>query len=265
MHWVIQDDLLRYESGLRFLAEHLPRWGIPHSLHRVVPIIGQLIPDISPEGNVIVIGSYSMRHVAREKGWVPGCFDVGHLQHEDFLVAWKQYMLNADCVVCSLQDAPHHFRDPSFVRPASDTKEFPARVYGREEFMEWCDKVQRMVDTAKPDERLDVTMEARLVISPPREIAQETRCWIVDRKLVTASVYRRYETVIHDSDVDEDVRAFAQSIAERAWQPHRAYVLDVGRVGDQLKVVEINTLNSAGFYAADMQKLVEAIEAMEFT
>jgi hypothetical protein len=42
-------------------------------------------------------------------------------------------------------------------------------------------------------------------------------------------------------------------------------VLDVGRVGDQLKVVEVNTLNSAGFYAADMQKLVEAIEAMEFT
>jgi hypothetical protein len=103
------------------------------------------------------------------------------------------------------------------------------------------------------------------VISPLREIAQETRCWIVDRKLVTASVYRRYETVIYESNVDEDVRAFAQSIAEEAWQPHRAYVLDVARVGDQLKVVEVNTLNSAGFYAADMQKLVEAIEAMEFT
>lgn len=263
MHWVIQDDL-RYESGLRFLAEHLPRWGIPHSLHQVVPFIGQIIPDISPEGNVIVIGSYSMRHVAREKGWVPGCFDVGHLQHEDFLVAWKQHMLNADCVVCLLQDAPHYLHDPSFVRPASDTKAFPARVYGREEFMEWRDKVQRMVDTAKPDERLDLTMGTRLVISPPREIAQETRCWIVDGKLVTASVYRRHETVIYDSNVDEDVRAFAQSMAEQAWQPHRAYVLDVGRVGDQLKVVEVNTLNSAGFYAADMQKLVEAIEAMEF-
>ena len=122
-----------------------------------------------------------------------------------------------------------------------------------------------MVDTAKPDERLDVTMDTRLVISPPREIAQETRCWIVDRKLVTASVYRRYETVIYESNVDEDVRAFAQSIAKEAWQPHRAYVLDVARVGDQLKVVEVNTLNSAGFYAADVQKLVEAIEAMEFT
>lgn len=31
---------------------------------------------------------------------------------------------------------------------------------------------------------------------------------------------------------------------------------------DGMKVVEVNNLNAAGFYAGDMQKLVAAIEAM---
>lgn len=50
------------------------------------------------------------------------------------------------------------------------------------------------------------------------------------------------------------------------WQPHDAFVLDVCSVPDDgdgwlgIKVVEINTLNSAGFYAANIPKLVMALE-----
>ena len=82
MYWVVQDGM-REARGDRTLRELLPSWGIPHSYHKVVPITGELRPDVNPEGNVIVIGSYSMRHMAKAKGWVPGCFDVGHLTHDD--------------------------------------------------------------------------------------------------------------------------------------------------------------------------------------
>ena len=47
--------------------------------------------------------------------------------------------------------------------------------------------------------------------------------------------------------------------AER-WRPAEAFVLDVCDTPDGIKVVEINTINSAGFYAADVQKLVFALE-----
>lgn len=49
--------------------------------------------------------------------------------------------------------------------------------------------------------------------------------------------------------------------AEHGWrQPHEAFVIDVGDSEAGLKIVEINTLNSSAFYAADVQRLVLALE-----
>ncbi len=44
------------------------------------------------------------------------------------------------------------------------------------------------------------------------------------------------------------------------WQPHEAFVVDVCELDEGLKVLELNTLNAAGFYAADVQRLVVALE-----
>jgi hypothetical protein len=49
----------------------------------------------------------------------------------------------------------------------------------------------------------------------------------------------------------------AARVAE--WQPKEAFVIDVCDTGDRLKVLELNTLNAAGFYAGDVQKLVLAL------
>jgi hypothetical protein len=233
-------------------------------MHTVIPFIGKIIPDVSPTGNVIVIGSYSMRHVARVKGWVPGCFDVGQHTHEDYLNHWGPRLLNASGITCSLEESPRHLNDLFFARPAVDSKSFPAKVYTRAEFMEWREKIQNMVATAKPDERLDLTMNEQIVIAPVKDIAAEYRCWIIDRKVVTTSLYKRGDLVFYDGRVDQWILDYAKEVAELDWQPNRAYVLDVALCSEQPRVLEINTLNSAGFYAADMQKLVEAIEGMEF-
>jgi hypothetical protein len=48
------------------------------------------------------------------------------------------------------------------------------------------------------------------------------------------------------------------------WNPDRAYVLDVFMHADARYVGELNNLNSAGFYAYDVGKMVAAIEAMRF-
>jgi ATP-grasp domain, R2K clade family 3 len=44
------------------------------------------------------------------------------------------------------------------------------------------------------------------------------------------------------------------------WQPHEAFVIDVCETSDGLRIVEINTLNAAGFYAGDVQKLALCLE-----
>lgn len=48
------------------------------------------------------------------------------------------------------------------------------------------------------------------------------------------------------------------------WQPARAFVIDIALTQESYKIVEINCINSAGFYAADVSKIVNAIQKMRF-
>ncbi|CAN5590937.1 hypothetical protein BH10PSE6_BH10PSE6_39900 [soil metagenome] len=261
MYWVIQDKL-REDAGLRTLRASLPRWGIPHSFHEVIPFVGELRPDVNAVGKVIVIGSYSMRHAARAKGWVPGCFDIGHLTHEDFVQHWGVNMLNASGFVEKFPDVPKHpLPEEFFCRPAIDSKAWAGAKMMRADFLLWHEKVMAIID----EPGVTITRDTEVVVAPIRSIAQEYRCWIVDRQVVTTSLYKRDEQVLHDTHIDDDVLGFARSMAKEPWQPDRAYVLDVSLdVEGQTRVIEVNTLNAAGFYAADIQKLVEALEEMEF-
>jgi hypothetical protein len=53
-------------------------------------------------------------------------------------------------------------------------------------------------------------------------------------------------------------------ISTECWNPHRAFVIDVCDTPDGIKIVEINTINAAGFYAGNVTELVMALENMEY-
>jgi len=60
------------------------------------------------------------------------------------------------------------------------------------------------------------------------------------------------------------VLEFANQMVQ-IWQPDRGFVIDIARLSnDELKIVELNNLNSSGFYSCDVMKIVAAIESMEF-
>ncbi len=44
------------------------------------------------------------------------------------------------------------------------------------------------------------------------------------------------------------------------WHPLDAFVIDIADTEDGFKIVEINTLNSCGYYACDVQQLVLSLE-----
>jgi hypothetical protein len=60
---------------------------------------------------------------------------------------------------------------------------------------------------------------------------------------------------------DDETRftEFAQRMVDK-FQVAEAFVLDVCEADDELKVVEVNCINCAGFYRADMYKLTMALE-----
>lgn len=111
-----------------------------------------------------------------------------------------------------------------------------------------------------PDEReLTLNPDSLIVCAPPVEILAEYRTWFVDGKLVASSQYKYGARILHSADVSQDVLDFAQTMVN-IWQPERAFVLDICRTDEGLRILEVNTINAAGFYAADVFAIWKAIE-----
>ena len=257
MHWVLQQNL-HQERGHDDLIAALARAGLPYSEHKVIPFIGQIEPDVSPAGPVIVMGTYSMRRVADRKGWTPGCFDVGAVPYAEQVRHWGPLLLNADATVCSFGSA-HPTIDQFFIRPTADSKYFAGTVMSISELSDWQHKVVGLGE----DDGTGLRSETEILWCAPKQIDAEYRLWVIDGKVVTASLYRRNFKPWMSADVEDGAIAFGNAVAS-VWSPLRAFVLDVCRVGDDWKIIEINTLNASGFYAADLNKLVYAIEGMGY-
>jgi hypothetical protein len=261
MHWVLQDTDFS-ERGWDTLIHTLETFGVPFTKHKVTPFIGTLTPepDIG-HNNVICFGSYSMRHSANLYGWNPGVFDVGP---HDFTVQkshWGDKMLNADSEVMEFKDV--HISRPTFIRPVDDTKFFSGAVFEPEYFEDWQRKV---VVSSVGMEGISLSPTALVQVSPVKEIWSEYRFWVVQGRIVTASRYKLGTNVIYSNDVDYRFHEFVQGLFDgfperlMGWRPAEAFVIDVCETPKGIKIVEINTINSSGFYAADVQKLVFALE-----
>lgn len=265
MFWVIQSNL-HIDKGTERLFKTLDRFSIPHAEVKVVPFVGLIEPDISPEGNVICIGSYSMRHVAKKKGWTPGVFDLGHLHHYDYPELWKRNALNGDALYCSMKDVPYYFHHKEqsgiiFLRPSVDSKFLAGGLFTLSQVQKL---VNNLIELGEPDPA-GLSLCTSMMIAPPKNIVAEYRFWIVDGKVITWSLYKRGDRVIYSSEIDDDgVKSFASAMAQGR-QIARAYVIDVARMIDNsFRLIEANTINASGLYAADVNKLVFAIENMKW-
>ena len=91
---------------------------------------------------------------------------------------------------------------------------------------------------------------------------REWRLWVVNGQIVTWSLYKEGSRVVYRNEVDDDALAFAQRMVDINPGYSPAYVIDVCRTEDGLKLLETNCINAAGFYAADLVKLTAAIDGI---
>lgn len=263
MHWILQENLFK-ETEWENLVGTLERFGIPYSVHKVIPFIGELVPTAEPKHpKVVCFGSYSMRHSAKANRWSPGVYDLEPFDFRQQLAAWGKHMLNHDSVVCRFEDVKfdEYYNETDstvFMRPIHDSKVFPGKCMWPSEFYEW----QRKVCVLEEDYGDSLTKDTLVQWCKPKKIYTEIRFWVAGGKIVTASVYKQGPQVFYLEHPRSAYWDFVEArIAE--WQPHRAFVIDIADTEDGLRIVEINTINSAGFYAADVQKLVMALEELE--
>lgn len=278
MHWILQNNLFN-EAAYQVLLDTLERFELPYSIHKVIPFIGELTEPEAPvvDGPVICMGSYSLRHAAKKHGWSPGVFDLEPFHFEVQREKWGRHMLNYHSVVSRFEDAvfpfysicsAHQKEDPecprcaigtvgrlAFVRPIEDSKVFAGKVFDREEFYDW----KRKVCVLEHDYGNSLTKDTLVQVAHPVQIYVECRVWVVKGKIITSSIYKRGDKVIYSDEVPQCYLDYAQECID-IWQPHDAFVIDVADTPNGMRIVEINTLNSCGFYAANIQKLVMSLE-----
>ena len=291
MHWILQSNLFKEEAFER-LIETLERFNIPHSQHKVVPFVGTLIPvDGAPglddidayadpmlaklTGPVICMGSYSMRHSAKKYNWTPGVFDLMEAgSFDNCMKHWGHVMLNADSAVVPFSAASWPAGEKRFIRPTDDSKYFAGKVIEANEFLDW----QRNVCVLKLDYGNSLKPDTLIQVARLKKIYAEYRCWVVKGRIITMSLYKRGDTVVYqnmDGELGREARDFANTVLRShdggmdirmiasnvfGWHPAEAFCLDVCDTSEGWKVVEVNTLNACGFYAANLTSLVLALE-----
>jgi len=293
MRWLLQENLYS-EEGWDALVGAMKRLEFDYSVHKVIPFSnGELHPDpgLPDKANAIVMGSYTMAKYAHQRDWRPGSFLHG-LDFRQQFIQWGDRMLNADANICTFEHVPFQ-REPFFLRPVHDTKAFTGLVLDWDEFSKWRDGLLRVAETADPvNDPLGVSMltpQTPVMVCRKKTIYSETRCWVVPSRgrirkrwstpgifgsyayqttVVTTSGYKSGKTKRYSRPEDTDPRIirFVDRLVED-WYPNEAFVVDVAITPEDddndyrdLKVVEVNNLNSAGFYKGDVVKLAVALE-----
>lgn len=261
MQWLLQDF-----EDTRKLAHALDRLKIPYTWHKVVPFVGDIAPApvIQDPTKVIMFGSYTLWRYARAQGLTPGVFKIRPFVQEK---PWHPFLLNGpDAVFLTLKDVPAKLPDDGkhwFLRPVEDSKEAPGTVKSSGEILELAQKVLALDARDIPNGSL--RHDTKLMLTKPVHILKEWRLWVVDEDIVTYSLYKEGSRVVYRHEIDGDALTFGQELVRANPGYSRAYVVDICRTEEGLKMLETNCINAAGFYEADLVKLAAAIDGLDFS
>lgn len=252
MHWVIQDSPYR-EEGHHALKGTLERMEIPFTEVKVVPFSHDIIPEPQVKNPIIVMGTLSLCNGAIARGWKPGVFINDNFDYRLYLKHYGDHMLNNDAIICEVGSVPHKW-NTFFIRPVDDSKAFAGRTLSFCEHDNWAQHIEKIQD----ENYTTIDLSTPVVVAPLKDILREYRFFVIGGEIITGSRYKLGDRVTYNTNVD-DANEFTQEMVD-LWQPHEAFVIDIALTPDGYRVLEINCLNSAGYYAADVSKLVQSIE-----
>lgn len=261
--WVLESNVFA-EVCFDEMVAHFQANSIPYHVVRVIPFVHEIdgpVPQI--EGPCVVYGSIGVQKLARKHGWTPGVFtdEVG-FSEAGAVAALGDLMVNADArrmLISEVADYAFergHDRE-FFIKPNTDTKQFAGTVMEGYEFVPWLAK---MHNTGYLDDN-----DFEVVVSEPKKLGCEWRVVVVDGRIVESSLYRQYGIVKPERHIIPEVEQIVME-AHNRFVPAPAYVIDIAQVryGDEwdCRVIEYNTLNSAGLYACRPGPIIDAINEM---
>lgn len=268
MLYLIQENIYS-ERHHETLLHNLERMGLQYELFKVIPFVNELEFKTEQRDNIFVFGAVKAAHIAKRYGMKPGSMYNENHDAEVYGPKYGNRMLNHGAHIMNF-DSPLPDDEKwtmFFARPCGDTKLFSGQVYMRHSWDQYIGDMLNPKNKIRLDEtedeiktRIQGYRDAKVMLAPLKEIKWEVRCWIVGGKVITMSQYKIGRRVHYlNKDSEDWLRDIVQSYVD-LYQPAEAFVMDVCQVDEDIKIVELNCINCAGFYDANMQKLINALE-----
>ncbi|WP_298513549.1 ATP-grasp domain-containing protein [uncultured Kordia sp.] len=206
--------------------------------------------------DVFVYGSVKLARLAKSNThWNPGSFYGGNHQYEIYSTYYQENLLNYDVEVFQFED-PIDWKpnEQKFIKPYKDAKIFTGKVFTK---TKWTDFVENSLENPKTP-----LLHAKSLVqaSIPKEIYKEARLWIVGGQIVAAVYYKFNGDVVFEAEVAEEGIVFAKKMIQ-IYEVDEAFVMDICLTNYGWKIVEINCINSAGFYPnLNVHSLVKALD-----
>lgn len=275
--WVVQNNLYNEAGYVRFI-DALKRLGMNYEIVKPVPFTNILLPgdfdsmtqnvedvdepQFDTTQKIIAMGATSLSRISKAKGWSPGTY----LNDNFHFPVWRDgfgndQILSDDAVVGKITDFVGFNKwDNVFIRPTRDTKAFSGMVLSKYDLQDWI--LQHSI--LEEQELVPLHKNTEIILASAKKIYAECRIFAINSHIVTASMYKHGSLVRSNADVDSRFIDYAADRI-RDWKPAKAFVIDVADTPKGLKIIEINCINSAGFYAADVQKIIMGLHDLEVT
>ncbi len=205
--------------------------------------------------DIFVYGSVKLAKVTKDFDWRPGSFYGNNHEYEKYAVGFGTHLINSKSRLVQFADKfDWENEEHLFIKPSQEAKIFTGKVFSK---VEWDDFVYYTLSDKK---QTKITAQSTILISKANKIIKEARLWIVDDKIVTSSYYLFNDGIPFEETVSEEALAFGQQMAN-LFRVADAYILDIGLTYEGWKVIEVNCMNSAGFYKANVLNIIKALEA----
>jgi ATP-grasp domain, R2K clade family 3 len=193
--------------------------------------------------DVFVFGSVKLARLTKSNAnWYPGSFYGGNHLFEVYSKHYRDNLLNYKVEVFKFGEAIEWLpNEHKFIKPYKDAKIFTGKVFTQ---MKWQDFVADSL--ANPRTPL-LTSTSMVQASVPQTIIKEARLWIVGKQVVASVYYRFHNDTAFEYEVASDGIEFAKAMID-VFNVAEAFVMDICLTFNGWKIVEINCINSAGFY-----------------
>jgi hypothetical protein len=254
--WIIQNNLIA-ENDIKQLQNSCKGLDIEFEEILVIPFSKE-IPKftIDNKANIYYGSTTLINNVYKQYNRPIGVFyDDITFTMENYLNVWREHMLSYGAKITTLKEftkETHKDDELFFIRPNADDKSFGGEVLDFKKIKDWHKNFTR-------DDNVELTEDTKILVGEAFNIEKEWRNYVVNGKVVTSSLYRKnFKLSKSREDAPTSMIKFVEDRCKE-YQPHDIFAMDIALNDGEYYIIECGCLNSVGFYASDISKIVKEV------